>query len=77
MSTIEHKRSQASPFPGLLAYTHMPSRAIIALNAVRGWQSRRRTERALEAMPYELRKDIGWPTSEPAVQVGSMTRKNA
>ncbi|MGV8936952.1 MAG: hypothetical protein ACOH2J_07490 [Allorhizobium sp.] len=63
MITTNHE-PQSGPFPRLLS--HVPSQAIVALNAVRGWQTRRRTERALEGMPFDLRKDIGWPASQTA-----------
>ena len=29
--------------------------------AVRQWQERRAEARALEALPFDLRKDLGWP----------------
>ncbi|RCW28710.1 hypothetical protein DFR48_101728 [Ciceribacter lividus] len=36
-----------------------------AATQLRRWQNRRRTERALEGMPLDLRKDIGWPSAGP------------
>lgn len=36
-----------------------------AASRLRGWQNRRRTERALEGLPLDLRKDIGWPSAGP------------
>ena len=36
------------------------------LQSVTLWLQRRRTERMLESMPMELRKDIGWPTTDIA-----------
>ena len=35
-----------------------------ASRQMRSWQQRRATARALEAMPFDLRKDIGWPASD-------------
>ena len=77
MITTDHRPTQAGAFPRFLAYTHMPSRAIGALNAVLGWQSLRRTERALESMPFEMRKDIGWPSPQAPAEAGSDGRTNA
>ena len=34
--------------------------------AVSLWSQKRRTERMLESMPMDLRKDIGWPTTDIA-----------
>lgn len=35
-------------------------------SAYRRAQRRYVTERQIEAMPYELQKDIGWPSARPA-----------
>ncbi|MBW8298813.1 MAG: hypothetical protein K0M60_04360 [Hydrogenophaga sp.] len=32
--------------------------------AVRQWQERRADARALEALPFDLRKDLGWPAND-------------
>jgi|GEM_PF-1074662 len=32
--------------------------------AVRQWQERRANARALEALPFDLRKDLGWPATD-------------
>lgn len=31
---------------------------------VRQWQARRAEARALESLPFDLRKDLGWPAAD-------------
>jgi len=44
---------------------------------LRRWHDRRRTERALEGMPLDLRKDIGWPSAAPQQRPGRNLRSCA
>ncbi|RYC23683.1 hypothetical protein [Ciceribacter ferrooxidans] len=48
-----------------------------AATQLRRWQNRRRTERALEGMPLDLRKDIGWPSAAPPERRARSTRSRA
>lgn len=35
-----------------------------AAHAVNRWRTRRADARALEALPFDLRKDLGWPSAD-------------
>lgn len=37
---------------------------VAASRALQSWRRRRADARALEALPFDLRKDIGWPASD-------------
>ncbi len=50
---------------------------VSAATQLRGWQNRRRTERALEGMPLDLRKDIGWPSPAPQERAARPSRSHA
>ena len=62
--------SQSRRLPTVMhsAAASLPAAILAALAAasrqMRSWQQRRATARALEAMPFDLRKDIGWPASD-------------
>jgi hypothetical protein len=43
---------------------HLISDALHSLLHLRQSWSRHRTERLLESLPAEIRKDIGWPTAD-------------
>ena len=61
LPTVMHSAT-ASPAASL------PAAILAALAAtsrqMRSWQQRRADARAIEAMPFDLRKDIGWPASD-------------
>ncbi|WP_416796725.1 hypothetical protein [Ciceribacter azotifigens] len=48
-----------------------------AATQLRRWHDRRRTERALEGMPLDLRKDIGWPSAIPQQRPARSARSRA
>jgi hypothetical protein len=57
-------------YPGTDRAWHRPSQPASFLNPARLWISRlrtelhrRQTEKMLESLPADIRKDIGWPTS--------------
>ncbi|MDO1584386.1 hypothetical protein [Rhizobium oryzicola] len=52
-------------------YGWLPSRPYLPLSRIgkllHAWRlayEKRRTERLLEALPYDVRKDLGWPDSD-------------
>lgn len=55
-----HWQLPSLPFSPLL---RMMGEQIRSLQAAR---SRRQTERLLESLPFDARKDIGWPASDAA-----------
>lgn len=44
--------------------THPIAILMTAGRAVRQWQERRSNARALETLPFDLRKDLGWPAAD-------------
>ncbi len=43
----------------------LPALGIVkALAAVNDWRKRREQMRALESLPFDLRKDLGWPAGD-------------
>lgn len=48
-----------------LSMTTLTAPLASAAMQLRRWHDSRRTERALEGMPLDLRKDIGWPSAAP------------
>jgi hypothetical protein len=57
-------------YPGTDRAWHRPSQTASFLSPARIWISRfraelnrRQTEKMLESLPADIRKDIGWPTS--------------
>lgn len=62
MTTITYHRPHSPGF-GLASSRLFLSRM---LKIATLWSQKRRTERMLESMPMELRKDIGWPTTDIA-----------
>ena len=48
-----------------------PKTAARFIDRVRDGWKRWQTERAIEAMPADMRKDIGWPTTDIRCQAGN------
>lgn len=48
----------------LPAVAHPVAILLAAGRVVRRWQERRANARALESLPFELRKDLGWPAAD-------------
>lgn len=44
----------------------MSAGLVSVIAAWREWHRRREEDRALEAMPFDLRKDLGWPAGDMA-----------
>lgn len=70
MTSLAHTSRSSSPerFVPISAAVKSPSRFI---DRVRDGWSRWQTERAIEAMPADMRKDIGWPTTDIRSQTGN------
>lgn len=56
---LDQRRVGASPAPRNVGHKQITS---LFERAVAAW-NRRKTERMLEGLPQEIRKDIGWPTT--------------
>jgi hypothetical protein len=59
MTTITYKDG-GKALPSGAAHFHVASYAGRLLRSWRRWQ----TERQIESMPFEIRKDIGWPSAD-------------
>lgn len=64
MITTLHRQPAAMHSPVSLRQARRPLESFI--HRLRSGWDRWQTERAIEAMPAEMRKDIGWPTSDMA-----------
>lgn len=44
---------------------NLPAHLVVkAIAAINDWRMRRRDQRALESLPLDLRKDLGWPAGD-------------
>ena len=75
MSTSSYHGNPAAFRP--LAIPHFPIAALAAISAMRSWHQHRRDEQALEGLPFDLRKDIGWPAADVAAPSGQSPAKSA
>ncbi len=75
MSTSGYHGSPAAFRP--FAIPHFPIAALAAINAMRSWHQHRRDEQELEGLPFDLRKDIGWPAADVTAATEPSTVKDA
>jgi hypothetical protein len=62
MTTLTLRNSGHLPARASSA-THVSKLSTFAERVIESW-NRRKTERMLEGLPVDIRKDIGWPTSD-------------
>lgn len=65
MTMITYQESDRSR-PQLSSFASLIRPALTVAVRLRDRWSRRQTERMLEGLPAEIRKDIGWPTTNAA-----------
>ncbi|WP_159953116.1 hypothetical protein [Rhizobium sp. 18065] len=45
--------------------SHLSAHLIVkAIAAINNWRKRRQEQRALESLPLDVRKDLGWPAGD-------------
>lgn len=67
MALIHHDTLTGPLRPQTSVVTHIAGATQAAAAAVMAWHRNRQTQRQIEAMPADMRKDFGWPAADRAL----------